>query len=66
MMQYTEWNGFREGNWQREIDVRSFIQKNYTLYEGDASFLAGPTARTQAVWSKCEKLLLEELEKGHP
>ena len=64
MMQYTEWNGFREGNWQREIDVRSFIQKNYTLYEGDASFLAGPTARTQAVWSKCEKLLLEELKKG--
>ena len=33
MMQYTQWDGFRAGNWQREIDVRSFIQKNYTLYE---------------------------------
>lgn len=64
MMQYTQWDGFRAGNWQREIDVRSFIQKNYTLYEGGDGFLAGPTARTMAVWEKCEALLLEELKKG--
>ena len=60
MMQYTQWDGFRAGNWQREIDVRSFIQKNYTLYEGGDGFLAGPTARTMAVWEKCEALLLED------
>lgn len=64
MMQYTQWDGFRAGNWQREIDVRSFIQKNYTLYEGGDGFLAGPTVRTRAVWEKCEALLLEELKKG--
>lgn len=64
MMQFEQWNGFNEGNWQREIDVRSFIQKNYTLYSGDDSFLAPATDKTKAVWSKCEKLLLEELKKG--
>ena len=64
MMQYPQWDGFRAGNWQREIDVRNFIQKNYTLYEGDDRFLAGPTGRTKAVWEKCEALLLEELKKG--
>ena len=63
-MNPTSWNGFAPGNWQREIDVRSFIQKNYTLYEGDAGFLAGPTERTRKVWSKCEALLAEELKKG--
>ncbi|MGN1007388.1 MAG: pyruvate formate lyase family protein, partial [Butyricicoccus sp.] len=64
MMQYPQWDGFRAGNWQREIDVRNFIQKNYTLYEGDDRFLTGPTGRTKAVWEKCEALLLEELKKG--
>lgn len=64
MMQYKQWDGFRAGSWQREIDVRNFIQKNYTLYEGDDSFLAGATDRTKAVWDKCEALLLEELKKG--
>ncbi len=64
MMQYKQWDGFRAGNWQREIDVRNFIQKNYTLYEGGDDFLAGPTSRTKAVWEKCEALLLEELKKG--
>ena len=59
-----QWEGFHPGNWQEEIDVRSFIQKNYTLYEGDEGFLKGPTARTQKVWSRCQKLLLEELKKG--
>ena len=64
MMQYSQWNGFRGGEWQRAIDVRSFIQKNYTLYEGDDSFLVPPTDRTRRVWEKCEKLILEEMKKG--
>ena len=54
---YEEWKDFREGNWQREIDVRSFILKNYTPYDGNEDFLAPPTDKTKAVWSKCEKLL---------
>lgn len=58
------WNGFHEGRWQREIDVRNFIQKNYTRYEGDDSFLAGPTEKTKKVWSKCSNLLQQELKKG--
>ena len=58
MMQYSQWNGFRGGEWQRAIDVRSFIQKNYTLYEGDDSFLVPPTDRTRRVWEKCESTTL--------
>ena len=61
---YEEWEGFRGGNWQRETDVRSFILRNYTPYDGDESFLAAPTDKTKAVWSKCEKLLQEELDRG--
>ena len=60
-MERREFNG---GKWQRIIDVRDFIQKNYTLYEGDASFLAGPTEKTQKVWNRCLELLAEELKKG--
>ena len=55
---------FVGGKWQRLIDVRDFIQKNYTLYEGDASFLSGPTEKTQKVWAKCLELLAEELKKA--
>ena len=55
---------FVGGKWQIVIDVRDFIQKNYTLYEGDAAFLAGPTEKTQKVWAKCLDLLNEELKKG--
>lgn len=61
---YEEWEGFRGGNWQRETDVRSFILKNFTPYDGDESFLASPTAKTKAVWKKCEQLLQEELDRG--
>ena len=64
MMQYPQWEGFAPGEWQRSIDVRSFIQKNFTLYEGGGKFLAPATARTKAVWKKCEALLQQELEKG--
>ena len=61
---YDEWKDFRGGNWQREIDVRSFILKNYTPYDGDEDFLETPTAKTKAVWDKCKKLLAEELDRG--
>lgn len=61
---FNEWNGFHTGKWTKEINVRNFIQKNYTLYEGDDSFLEGPTQKTERVWEKCEALILEELKKG--
>ena len=61
---YDEWKDFRGGNWQREIDVRSFILKNYTPYDGDEGFLETPTAKTKAVWDKCKKLLAEEIDRG--
>lgn len=61
---YKQWNGFNEGNWMNEIDVRDFIQKNYKLYEGDKSFLVGPTEKTKKVWDECSKLIIEELKKG--
>ena len=55
---------FVGGLWQTEINVRDFIQKNYTLYEGTGRFLAGPTEKTQKVWDKCVELLGEERKKG--
>ncbi|HHV87018.1 MAG TPA: formate acetyltransferase, partial [Petrimonas sp.] len=63
-MKFEQWNGFKEGNWTEEIDVRDFIQKNYTPYEGDSSFLEGPTERTRKIWAQSEELLREELKKG--
>ena len=59
----STWHGFKAGRWQTEIDVRDFIQKNYTPYEGDASFLCGPTERTATLWQKILELLKEEGEK---
>ena len=59
----NEWNGFNDGVWTKEINVRNFIQKNYTLYEGDDSFLANVSQKTKKVWNKCEELLAEELKK---
>ena len=47
---------FKPGKWQSEINVRDFIQQNYTPYEGDASFLAGPTEATTKLWEKCCEL----------
>lgn len=62
---YTKaWEGFQTGKWTKEIDVRNFIQKNYTLYEGDDTFLEGFTDKTKKVWDKCSRLLVEELKKG--
>ena len=46
----TSWNGFTPGNWTQEIDVRDFIQRNYTPYEGDDSFLEGPSPATEQLW----------------
>jgi formate C-acetyltransferase len=64
IMRFAEWNGFVAGKWTEDIDVRDFIQKNYTPYEGDSSFLVGPTERTNKVWDKAKELLLEEIKKG--
>ena len=60
----NEWNGFVEGDWCNKIDVRDFIQKNYTPYDGDESFLTGASERTNLVWNRCTDLLKEELKKG--
>lgn len=58
------WNGFQGGLWRDAIDVRDFIQQNYTPYEGDDSFLTGPTERTTAVWKAITDKFPEEREKG--
>src|SRR4051794_21503547 len=58
------WNGFKPGLWQKEINVRDFIQQNYEPYEGDELFLAGPTQRTQRLWSRLDELFREERRKG--
>ena len=57
------WEGFVKGNWCDEIDVRDFIQLNYTPYEGDASFLSGPTDKTMRVWNTLEEKYLSEERK---
>lgn len=67
MMDLTKspaWDGFRSGEWRHLINVRNFIQKNYTPYEGDDAFLTGTTARTDRVWEKCRALIVEEVKKG--
>ncbi len=58
------WRGFAGGEWQDKVDVRGFIQKNFTPYQGDDSFLAGPTARTTQLWEQLSVLLKEERAKG--
>ena len=58
------WRYFKNGNWSEEIDVRDFIVNNYTPYEGDASFLKGPTERTQKLWKKVSDKLEEERKNG--
>ncbi|MBP3581455.1 MAG: formate C-acetyltransferase [Clostridia bacterium] len=60
----NEWRGFKGDSWKNEIDVSAFIDQNYTEYTGDDSFLEGPTKKTQAVWKRCEELLVEENKKG--
>jgi formate C-acetyltransferase len=60
----SAWQGFTTGLWQKEINVRDFIQQNYTPYEGDESFLAPATKRTQKIWNKLTELFVEERRKG--
>ncbi len=60
----TAWQGFQTGEWRHLVNVRNFIQKNYTPYEGDDAFLAGTTPHTDKVWEKAHNLILEELKKG--
>ena len=55
------WEGFVPGNWSEEIDVRDFIQKNYTPYLGDQSFLEGPTDDTKSLWNKVDEMIQEEV-----
>ncbi len=61
---FEQWKGFVSGNWKKKIDVRNFIQTNYKPYEGDESFLCGPTDRTKAVYAKFDELLKKEHENG--
>jgi len=58
------WSGFVTGPWVDHVDVRDFIQRNYTPYEGDASFLVGPTERTKGIWAKLSEMFPAEREKG--
>ena len=58
------WNGFVDGAWQNEINVRNFIQANYTPYYGDSSFLCGPTKDTSALWAEVSELKKQEIANG--
>lgn len=58
------WENFKEGVWMEEINVRDFIQKNYTPYEGDESFLEGPTKETEELWEQIMELSKEERKRG--
>ena len=63
-MNFEQWNDFKNGAWKNEIDVRDFIQRNYTPYEGDDSFLVGPTDRTNKLWNNVLELYKKERENG--
>ena len=59
-----EWNDFKTGSWTKSVDVRNFIQTNYTPYEGDDSFLAGATEATTKLWAEVSELFKKERENG--
>lgn len=63
-MMHNEWDGFKNGKWNDDIDVRDFIQKNYRTYEGDSSFLAAPTDKTNKLMIETNELLKRELKEG--
>ncbi len=63
-MEHTNWNGFKAGKWQNEINVRDFIQTNYKEYTGDADFLETATERTSALMAKVQELFAQERRKG--
>ena len=58
------WRGFKGTHWTDDINVRDFIQNNYTVYTGDESFLAGPTEGTDKLWGKLQELQKEERARG--
>ena len=62
----SPWDGFNGALWQREINVRAFIQLNYTPYEGDESFLAPATARTKKIWATLDEAVRRGAEEGRP
>ena len=64
MAQFDQWAGFSGKNWKNSVDVRDFIQENYTPYDGDESFLEGPTEATDKLWGKLQELQKEERAKG--
>ena len=64
MAQFEQWAGFTGRNWKSSVDVRDFIQNNYTPYDGDESFLEGPTEGTEKLWGKLQELQKEERAKG--
>jgi len=64
MLQSKSWNGFEGGVWQEEVNVRDFIQRNYTQYDGDEAFLAPPTDATNRLWERVQELQREERAKG--
>jgi formate C-acetyltransferase len=64
MVMKQEWYDFKPGSWVSDINVRSFIQHNYTPYTGDDSFLVGPTGRTTELWDEVSELMKEETKKG--
>ncbi len=63
-MEFKQWKGFQNGRWQNEINVRDFIQANYTPYEGDSSFLAEPTENTKKLWNEVLDLYKKEKDNG--
>ena len=63
-MNFKQWNDFKGGKWQKEINVRSFIQANYQPYTGDDSFLTNPTEKTKKLWNEVLELYKQEIEKG--
>jgi len=63
-MEHSNWTGFKSGAWQSEINVRDFIQTNYTEYTGDGSFLAGATERTNSLMKKVQNLFMLERQYG--
>ncbi|MBE6763124.1 MAG: formate C-acetyltransferase [Ruminococcaceae bacterium] len=63
-MEFKQWNGFKEGVWQNSVNVRDFIQQNYTAYEGDDGFLAQATLRTEALMKKLQSLFALERQFG--
>ena len=61
MKNFEQWNGFKGNRWKEKIDVRNFIGMNYTPYDGDASFLEGPTEATNKLWGKLQALQKEDM-----